>query len=266
MKSKENKFDSHLEDALDYKPAVSDYNEPPCSSKQADARMKGLETPKPIARSIDMKPKKSLEFDANAFAPSSAYAAAVNPVAPTPVPTSALPLTSTPAFAPIASVSMKLPKIVLNKFHGDPLEWPEWSGKFLATVDESGISDSNKMKHLKSLLNGKAKAAIEGMGVSGQMCRVAWQTLEHDFGRPELVVNAQLRKIHGYSFITLHDSLEIVGYSQIVSGCVNVPSQYGYESDIKSKSVMSSAERRLSRELQNKWMTMYWEVNRLTKI
>ena len=49
VSSKQHNFDSHLEDALDYKPAVSDYNEPPCSSKQADARKKGLETLKPIA-------------------------------------------------------------------------------------------------------------------------------------------------------------------------------------------------------------------------
>ena len=45
VNSKEKNFYSHLEDALDYKPAVSDYNELPCSSTQADARMKGLETP-----------------------------------------------------------------------------------------------------------------------------------------------------------------------------------------------------------------------------
>ena len=114
--SKENNFDSHLEDALDYKPAVSDYNEPPCSSKQADARMKGLETPKPIARSMEVKRMKSLKFHAIVFAPSSAYAAAVKPVVPTPVPSSALPLTSTPAVKLAASVYMKLPKLVLDKF------------------------------------------------------------------------------------------------------------------------------------------------------
>ena len=175
--------------------------------------MKDLETPQLIARSMDVKPKKSFKFDANVFAPSSAYAAAVKPVVPTPVPSSASPLTSTPAFAPAASVFMKLPKLVLDKFDGDPLEWPEWSGQFLATVDESGITDSNKMKFLKSLLNGKTKAAIGGMGFSGQMYQVAWQTLENDFGRPELVVIAQLRKFYAYPFIKPHDSLEIVRYS-----------------------------------------------------
>ena len=173
VNSEESNFDSLLEDALDYKPAVSDYNEAPCSSKQAYARMRGLETPKPRARSMDLKPKKSLKFDANVFLPRSAYAAAVKPVVPTPEPSSTLTLASTPAFPPAASVFIKLPKLVLDKYDGDPFEWPEWSGQFLATVDESGISYGNKMNCLKSLLNGKAKAAIEGMGISGQIYHVA---------------------------------------------------------------------------------------------
>ena len=92
---------------------------------------------------MDVKPKKSLKFNANVFAPSSAYTAAVKPVVPTPVPSYVLPLTSTPTFASAASVSMKLPKLVLDKIDRDPLEWPEWSVQFLATVDESGISDRN---------------------------------------------------------------------------------------------------------------------------
>ena len=214
-----------------------------------------MTTPKPSTLPMDGKPKKSLQFDANVFAPTSAYAAAVKPVVPTPVPSSALPLTSTPAFAPAASVSMNLPKLVLDKFDGDPLERPESSGQFLATLDESAISDSNTMKYLKSLLDGKAKAAAESIEFSGQMYQVAWQIMEHDFGRPELVANAQLRKIHAYSFIEHHGSLEILRYSQIVSVCVNILNQYGYESDINSESVISSPVRRLPRQLQNKMMT-----------
>ena len=136
---------------------------------------------------------------------------------------------------PPVSGSMRLPKLVLDKFEGCPLEWPEWSGQFLATVDESGASDCHKKQYLKTLVTGKAKAVIEGMGYSGQMYHVAWQTLEHDFGRPELVVNAQLRKTHAYSFINSHDSLEIVKYIQVVSGCVNVLTKFGYEMDIGSE-------------------------------
>ena len=68
-------------------------------------------------------------------------------------------------------------------------------------------------------------------------------------------MNAQLRKVHVYPFIKPHDSLKIVRYSQILSGCVNVLIQFGYESDDTSESAISSVVRKLPRELQNKWKT-----------
>ena len=52
---------------------------------------------------------------------------------------------------PAVMSPMKLPKLVLDKFAGDPLEWPEWSGQFLATVDQAGVPDSVKMNYLKNL-------------------------------------------------------------------------------------------------------------------
>ena len=54
-------------------------------------------------------------------------------------------------------------------------------------------------------------------------------------------------------------------YSQIVSGCVKVFSNYGSENDIKSESVMSSAIRKLPRELQNKWMTYVMRGDSINK-
>ena len=234
---------------------LADYNDKgPCSSRQADAEMEQSMRQTTPMSTIDVKPKKALKFSSDVFVPSNAA-----PVgAKTSEPKQGFEMMqSTPAATglPLVSVPMKLPKMVLDKYSGDPLEWPEWSGQFIATIDQSGVADSVKMNYLKTLVTGKAKAAIEGMGYSGQMYHVAWQTLAHDFGRPELFLNAQLRRIHAYPFIKPHDSLEIVKYSQVVSGCVNVLTQFGYESDIASESVLNSAVRKLPNELKNKWMT-----------
>ena len=92
---------------------------------------------------MDGKPKKSLKFDANVLIPRVAYAGAVKAASLTPGQHSTLPLGSTPAMLPPVSVSMKLPKLLLYKVDGNPLEWPEWSGQFLAIVDGSRASDSH---------------------------------------------------------------------------------------------------------------------------
>ena len=230
------------------------FDKPPCSSKQADAKMECLATPKPSTLPMDGKSKKSLKFDTNVFVPIVAYAGAVKGASSTPRSPSTLPLGSTPGMLPPVSVSIKLPKLVLDKLYGNPLEWIEWSGQFLKTVDRSGASDSHENQYLKTLVTGKATAAIEDMGYSSQRYQLAWQTLEHDFGRSELVVNAQLRKTHVYSFIKPHDSLEIVKYSHVVSGCVKILTQFGYEMDIGSESVLHSAVRKLPNDLKNRWL------------
>ena len=83
----------------------------------------------------------------------------------------------------------------------------------------------------------------------------------HDFGKPQLVVSAQLRIIHAYPFIKLHSSSEIVKYSEVVSGCVNVLTQFGYEMDIGVESVLNSAVRKLPNELKNKWLTKLQRID-----
>ena len=94
-----------------------------------------------------------------------------------------------------------LPKLNMTEFAGEPLEWTEWSRLFKAVIHNAPIDDNAKLSHLKTLLKGKVKAAIAGLGYSGALYHTAWDTLVRDFGRPQAVVNAQMKLIHMYSFI-----------------------------------------------------------------
>ena len=118
--------------------------------------------------------------------------------------------------------SNNLPKLKLNNFDGNPLEWPEWSSMFIATVDQRPIPDSEKMSHLKTLLTGKARSAISGMGYSGQFYGAAWSILERKFGRPHVIIDAQLESLRKASQVKPHDSTGLISFSVIVSNFVNV--------------------------------------------
>ena len=91
--------------------------------------------------------------------------------------------------------SSNLPKLKLNNFDGNPLEWPEWSSMFIATVDQRLIPDSEKMSQLKTLLTGGASSAISGMGYSWRFYGAAWSILERKFGRPHVIIDAQLESL-----------------------------------------------------------------------
>ena len=61
-------------------------------------------------------------------------------------------------------IRSSLPKLKLAEFSGDPFEWPEWSQLFQSTVHAAYMDDSVKMNHLKTMVTGKAKEAIAGLG------------------------------------------------------------------------------------------------------
>ena len=148
---------------------------------------------------------------------------------------------------------VSIPKLKISEFNGDPLEWPEWSSLFTATFHNAPIDDNVKMGHLKTLVKGKAKAAIAGLGYSGSMYSAAWHALVTNFGRPQTIVNAQMKLNHTSPFMKSHDSAAIIKFAQLITTCVNVLKQFGFDGDLYSESVLNSALRKLPPELKTKW-------------
>ena len=72
------------------------------------------------------------------------------------------------------------------------------------------LPDSEKMSHLKTLLTGKAKSAISGMGYSGQFCSAAWSILERKVGRPHVMIDAQLESLRKANQVKPHDSTSLI--------------------------------------------------------
>ena len=134
------------------------------------------------------------------------------------------------------SSSSQLPKLKLSSFDGNPLEWPEWLNMFKATVHHRDIPDSEKMSHLKTLWTGEAKSAMSGMGYSGEFYVQACELLGRKFGRPYLIVDAQLNILRKQQQIRMHDSTAIINYSITINNLVNVLKQYNYEGDLHSSS------------------------------
>ena len=112
---------------------------------------------------------------------------------------------------------MSIPKLKISEPHGDPLEWPKWSNLFTATIHNAPIDDNAEKVHLETLVKGKSKAAIAGLGYSGSMYTAAWNALVTNFGRPQTTVNAQMNLIHTSPYIKSHDSAAIIKYAQLIS-------------------------------------------------
>ena len=158
-------------------------------------------------------------------------------------------------------IRSSLPKLKLAEFSGDPLEWPEWSQLFQATVHAANIDDSVKMNHLKTMVTGKAKEAIAGLGYTAEMYNVAWNVLVRNFGKPQMVVNAQLKRIYSFPPMKPYAGAALIKFARIVSSCVNVLTQFTYVGDLNSEGVLGSATRKLTLDMKTKWLPYVKQMN-----
>ena len=158
-------------------------------------------------------------------------------------------------------IRSSLPKLKLAEFSGDPLEWREWSQLFQATVHAANIDDSVKMNHLKTMVTGKAKEAIAGSGYTAEMYNVAWNVLVRNFGKPQMVVNAQLKRIYSFPPMKPYNGTALIKFARIVSSCVNVLTQFNYVGDLNSEGVLGSATRKLTLDMKTKWLIYVKRMN-----
>ena len=146
-----------------------------------------------------------------------------------------------------------LPKLCLNKFHGNPLHWSDWSSMFKSIVHDANLSLNGKMQHLQNSVIGRAKSAIEGYGYNGDSYYEALKELESRFGKHSLVVKVTLDRLRKTTWVQIDKPQEVRNLSDVVSATVWIFKKFGYESDLKAEANVSLTVDRLSQELKIKW-------------
>ena len=91
---------------------------------------------------------------------------------------------------------VKLPKIHIKKFAGEPTEWQQFFDTFKATVDDNRtLSNIEKFTYLKGYLAGAAERCIEGMTLSDDNYVKALSLLEERYGNKQIIVASHVNKI-----------------------------------------------------------------------
>ena len=120
------------------------------------------------------------------------------------------------------------------------------------------------MQYLKTTLKGQAKAAISGMGFSSQSYYCAWDKLSEKYGRSDVIVNAQFKKIHTHPPFRLEDSTSIDKFANVVTKVVNTLTQLGYTSDLEAEAGLSSTTSKPSPQPREQWL-QYFQDRRLPR-
>ena len=95
---------------------------------------------------------------------------------------------------PTNQIKEKLPKLVLPKFRGDITTWMGFWNSFKSAVhDNASLSKIDKFNYLRSLLEGAASRAIQGLALSSYDSAV--EILEQRFGKTQQIISAHMEEI-----------------------------------------------------------------------
>ena len=95
-------------------------------------------------------------------------------------------------------MSIKLPRIIMKEFSGNPLDFQSFWDTFAATIDSNTqLSSINKFGYLKGLLRGQAEAAIAGLAMTEDNYKIAVDILKSRFGKVDLIVSAHMDALVG---------------------------------------------------------------------
>ncbi|XP_070378095.1 uncharacterized protein [Dermacentor albipictus] len=88
---------------------------------------------------------------------------------------------------------LKLPKLELQRFSGAATEWQSFWEQFEQAVHgKNGLSNAEKFLYLRSVLSGKAAAAIAGIQVTGANYTTVIELLKERFGRRDVLIQEHL--------------------------------------------------------------------------
>ena len=150
-----------------------------------------------------------------------------------------------------------LPKLKLTEFSGDFLEWPERAEVFDVILHQKRLSDTEKIQYLKISLTDQAKAAISWLGFSSQAYYQVWYILCKKFGRPRFIVEYELLNIRTHHPVRHNHSSSVVQFSNVVKYPVNLLTRLGFQHDLESAGVRSSANIKFAPQLKKQWQCNY---------
>ena len=88
---------------------------------------------------------------------------------------------------------VKLPKLELKRFNGDPMKWLEYRESFQRNIhDNTGYSGVHKMSYLKACLDDPASTTIANLSIIGDNYRPAVETLKGKYGQSGLLEEAHM--------------------------------------------------------------------------
>ena len=150
--------------------------------------------------------------------------------------------------------TLSLPKISIDNFTGDSLNWHQWFSFFKATIhNNSGLSDAQKMTYLQNFVTHKARGSISGYAYNGDYYHEAIAELARKFGKPQHIVAAYLDQLEKWPKPRLDEPNSFLSLSSFLRRLVQTFRIHNFEADLKSSAVLRMARTKLNASMIIRW-------------
>ena len=114
---------------------------------------------------------------------------------------------------------MKLPKIVLKRFDGNPTNFQNFWDSYNTSIHENeDISDVNKMAYLFGLLKGSAYSAVKGFTMTCGNCKEVIDVLHECFGSKDLIISSHMDALLKLPLVNNSDTKRLRSVYDLVQG------------------------------------------------
>ena len=151
-------------------------------------------------------------------------------------------------------LSKSIPRLTLPSFDGNPLEWPRWFSLFKCLIhNQLGLSNTEKMIHLQSAVQGSAKQAISGLIFDPDLYPQAIDVLKARFGREQDIVQSHLESMLSAPPPVLSNAASMEQFCGVVNSTVTVLQKLDFLGDLESYENLRRMVERLPKELRREW-------------
>ncbi|XP_071036967.1 uncharacterized protein [Parasteatoda tepidariorum] len=98
--------------------------------------------------------------------------------------------------------TVKLPKLYINKYYGNPAHWLKFFNQFESAIhNNNSLSKVDKFNYLKSYVGGIAASCINGFALTDENYDIALKLLKNRFGNKNSLIQAHLNQLLKLPFI-----------------------------------------------------------------
>ena len=155
-----------------------------------------------------------------------------------------------------------LPAVNLMRFDGDSKQLPNFIQNFKHRVhNKIRFSDSVRMDHLLSVLDGEAMRALSAIGQDGLFYASALKLLKREFGNPLMVSYLKLREVLELPPIQHDDQNSVRNCHKKLKTIVTWLKTMGHDGALKSVENLTKAVMRLPKYLRQKFYCRFKIIN-----